>query len=219
MKKIHYIVLIYSIIATLLLYITENVFHPSYIIIVLQKVLSFIIIPLFVWYYLKERPWKFGKITKESFVYGITFWVLSAVIIYVSYFILKDQIDWQSINSSLETRWITAVTFIFVFVYIMFWNSLIEEYFFRWFIFNSLLKFNKFLAFIFSSFLFSFYHMAIFWTWFSWYLIVLALIGLFIGSLFFSWLFIKTKWIWWAYIFHIIVDLIIVVIWYIQLFK
>jgi membrane protease YdiL (CAAX protease family) len=218
-NKLSLIIIVYSIFASVFLYITENIYHPSYIILVIQKILLFIFVPLSIWYYFKTHIWKFGKISKQSLLFWTIFWILWALIIFGTYFLLKDYIDWELIKNSLEVRWINSTTFIFVFIYVMFWNSLIEEYFFRWFIFHSLVAKNKIFAYIFSSLLFALYHLAIFWTRFSWYLIFLALLWLFIWALFFAWLYQKTKWIWWAYIFHIIVDLVIVIIWYVELFN
>lgn len=213
------IILIYSIIACLLLYVTENIFHPSYLVQMIQKILSFIIIPIFLWKYLKERFWRFWKINKKSFIYWISLWLFWAFVIFVTYFFLKDSIEWWAINESLAIRWVNSQTFIFVFLYIMFWNSLVEEYFFRWVIFNFLFNYSKILAYILSSLLFALYHFAIFWTWFHWYILLLALFWLFAWWLFFAWLYKKTDWIWWAWIFHILVDLVILILWYIELFK
>jgi hypothetical protein len=53
MNKNTKIIIIYSIIAVILLYITENIFHPEYIIQMLQKILLFVIIPLILTKYLK----------------------------------------------------------------------------------------------------------------------------------------------------------------------
>jgi len=219
MKKELKIILAYSIIACTALYITENIYTPHYIVIMLQKILSFIIVPIILWYHLKHSFWKFWKINKSSFLYWIWFWLLWATIVWITYYFLRDLIDWQAINESLNNRWVTKATFIFIFIYIMFGNSLVEEYFFRWVIFNSLLKHSKKLAYFTSSILFALYHMAIFWTWFSWWIMWLAIFWLFIWAVFFAWLYEKTKWIWWAWIFHIIADLIILVIGYIELFS
>lgn len=219
MKKSLKVILIYSIIACSLLYITENIYTPTYIVIVLQKIISFIILPIILWYYLKESFWKLGKINKSSLLYWIWFWLLWATIVWITYYILRDSIDWISIKESLTNRWVTSATFIFIFIYIMFGNSLIEEYFFRWVIFHSLLKHSKKLAYSTSSILFALYHMAIFWTWFSWFILYLAVFWLFMWAIFFSWLYQKTKWIWAAWIFHIIADLVILIIGYIELFS
>jgi membrane protease YdiL (CAAX protease family) len=219
MNKRNKIILIYSVIACLLLYITENIFHPTYAIQMIQKVLSFIVIPIILSKYLWFTFWKFWKVEKSSILYWFWFGLFWAIVIWLSYYLLRDSIQWWDIASSLNSRGITSTTFIFIFIYIMFWNSLVEEYFFRWIIFRSLKDFSKKFSYIISSTMFALYHFAIFGTWFHWYLLWLALFWLFVWGLFFAWLYEETKWIWWAWIFHIIADFVILVIWYIEFFS
>ncbi len=211
-------IFVYSIFSCFLLFVSENIFHPTYIIQMIQKIVLFVILPIFILKYFSKKFSKFWVISKSSFLYWIWFWILWAFAIWITYYFLQDSIEWESIKESITSRWVNGVTFIFIFAYIMFWNSLIEEFFFRWIVFDSLLKYFKSFAYIFSSLLFSLYHFAIFGTWFQWYILLLAFVWLFLWGLFFSWLYKKTNGIWWAYIFHIIVDLVILVIWYNELF-
>lgn len=213
------IIIFYSILACLLLYFIEKLFHPSYFIQMIQKLSLFILIPLIISFLFKIEFWRFGKFTKKSLFYGIWFWVLSWIIVIISYFFLKDFIDWNAIKNSINSRWVTKSTFVIIFAYIMFWNSLVEEYFFRGIIFNIWKNINNLFAYFISSIAFSLYHITIFWTWFHGYILVLALFWLFLWWLFFAWLYKKTSWIWSAYIFHIIVDLAILIIWYIEIFN
>lgn len=210
------ILLLYWIIVCILLYITENIFHPNYFIQMFQKILSFIIIPIILAKYFWFKIW---KIKKLDFKYWLWLWFLSVFIISISYYFLGNLISWSDISESLTIRGVTSNTFIFIFLYIMFWNSLIEEYFFRWIIFNLFQKSHNFFAYLISSLMFALYHFAIFWAWFQWIILILAVFGLFIWWLFFAWLYEKTKWIWAAWIFHICADSIILVIWYIELFS
>ncbi|PIE85182.1 hypothetical protein CSA08_03500 [Candidatus Gracilibacteria bacterium] len=184
----------------------------------IQKIVLFVILPIFILKYFSKKFSKFGVISKSSFLYGIGFGILGAFAIGITYYFLQDSIEWESIKESITSRGVNGVTFIFIFAYIMFGNSLIEEFFFRGIVFDSLLKYFKSFAYIFSSLLFSLYHFAIFGTWFQGYILLLAFVGLFLGGLFFSWLYKKTNGIWGAYIFHIIVDLVILVIGYNELF-
>ncbi len=213
------LIILYSIFACILLYTIENFFHPSYFIQMIQKLSLFILIPLIISFLFKIEFWKFGKFTKKSLFYWIWFWVLSWIIISIVYFFLKDLIDWELIKNSINSRWVTKSTFVIIFAYIMFWNSLVEEYFFRGIIFNIWKNINNLFAYFISSIAFSLYHITIFWTWFHGYILVLALFWLFLWWLFFAWLYKKTSWIWSAYIFHIIVDLAILIIWYIEIFN
>lgn len=219
MEKQTKVILLYSIISCIFLYITENIFHPTYIVQMFQKVITFIVIPLFLGKIMWFTFWKFWKINKRSFLYWTWFWIIWVFVISLTYFLLSNIISWEAISQSLTNREVNETTFIFIFVYIMFWNSLVEEYFFRWIIFNSLIKRYEKTAYILSSSMFSFYHFAIFWAWFKWYILWLAIFWLFIWGLFFAWLYKKTKWIWSAWIFHIFSDFIILIIWYYMFFS
>ena len=211
-------IFIYSLIVCMALYITENIYHPVYLVQMIQKIVTFFVIPVIVGYFGKQWIGKFGKIWRTSFIYGVGFWLLSALIISITYYLLQDVIDWNAIRSSIDVRWVNESTFLFAFLYIMFGNSLIEEYFFRWVVFRVLFERSYILAYSISALMFSLYHITIFGTWFSGYILFLAIFWLFIGGIFFAWLYRKTGDVWWAWIFHIFADLAILVIGYIELF-
>jgi membrane protease YdiL (CAAX protease family) len=151
--------------------------------------------------------------------YGIWFGLLSVVIISIAYYFLRESIDWQAIRTSANARGVNETTFLLAFAYIMFGNSLVEEYFFRGVIFRNALWISQIFAYLLSACMFSLYHITIFGTWFSGFILWLALFGLFIGGLFFAWLYKKTGGIWWAWIFHIFADLTILVIGYVEIFS
>ena len=125
------IILIYSLIACVLLYLIENVYHPVYLAQMLQKIVLFVGIPPFLGYIWKREVGRAGKMNLLSIKYGVSLGLLSMVIIGVTYSLLRDMIDWTAIRESMEARHIDETTFVFVFAYIMFGNSWIEEYFFR----------------------------------------------------------------------------------------
>jgi membrane protease YdiL (CAAX protease family) len=77
--------------------------------------------------------------------------------------------------------------FILVAIYISFVNSLLEEFFFRGFIYLGLLgKTKRFNAYFISAGIFAVYHLAIIKGWFSPLIFVLSMIGLFVGGLIFD---------------------------------
>lgn len=213
------IILLYSLIACGLLYITENIYHPVYSVQMLQKIVSFLIIPLLLAYIWKQSVGRAGQINRKSIIYGVSLWLISMVVIGVTYILLRDIIDWSAIGASMESRGINQTTFVLVFLYIMFGNSLLEEYFFRGIVHAQILKFSIYGAYITSSLMFSLYHITIFGTWFSGWILGLALFGLIAGWVFFSWLYERTGGIWSAWIFHIFADLAILIIGYIEFFS
>ncbi len=97
-------ILIYALIVTGALFITENFYHPVYLIQMTQKVLSFLLVPLFITYLLGQTIGRFGRIEKSSIIYGVSFGLLSVLIIGVTYLLLRDTIDWKGIQTSIEAR-------------------------------------------------------------------------------------------------------------------
>lgn len=213
-----HIILIYALIACVLLYITENIYHPVYSVQMFQKVVSFLLIPLLLGYIWKQRVGRAGKMSRTSVIYGVSLGLVSMVVIGVTYILLRDMIDWSAIRSSMESRGITETTFVIVFLYIMFGNSLLEEYFFRGIVHYNMSSISRVGAYILSSLMFSLYHITIFGTWFSGWILGLALCGLIAWWVFFSWLYEKTGGIWSAWIFHIFADLMILIIGYREFF-
>ena len=75
---------------------------------------------------------------------------------------------------------------------------------------------NKVFAYLFSSVLFAIYHVAIFATWFNVWLILLALLGLFIVGILFNWLNTKSNNFLNSWILHIMADIAVVSIGYMK---
>ena len=87
-----------------------------------------------------------------------------------------------------ETTGVNKTNFLWVAIYISFINSLLEEFFFRGFAFLTLKKVTtKTFAYIFSSGAFALYHIAMMIGWFGVPVILISLLGLFIGG----WIFDK----------------------------
>ncbi|GAA0488063.1 hypothetical protein GCM10008986_12050 [Salinibacillus aidingensis] len=154
---------------------------------------------------LKEIDW---NRLKGGFGLGIA----AFIIVLLSFILLKDYINMDGITGDLRSRLnITLETYIFVAIYITFGNSLLEEFFFRGFIFLKLYQANyKTFAYLFSSSLFAIYHMAIFATWFNIWLILLAIVGLFTIGIIFCWLNTKSNNFLNSWILHILADIAVV---------
>lgn len=169
------LILTYTLITCILLYITENIYHPVYSIQMIQKIVSFLVIPLALAYIWKQRVGQAGKINRMSVIYGVSLGLVSMIVIGMTYTLLRDMIDWSAIRMSMESRGITEATFIIVFLYIMFGNSLLEEYFFRGIVHYNMSSISRVGAYILSALMFSLYHITIFGTWFSGWILGLAL--------------------------------------------
>ena len=98
-------------------------------------------------------------------------------------------------------------------------NSLIEEYVWRWFVFAQCEQlFSKGLAIGASGLFFTIHHTVVLSQYMSWQGTVLASIGVWIGGATWSWIYLRYRNIWAAYVSHIFADLAVFGIGYVQLF-
>ena len=130
----------------------------------------------------------------------------SVLLIFTAYWFLQGYIDLANIRQLLEQRQrITKEVYVFVFIYSCLGNSLIEEIFFRGIVVQNL----RYRPWVISSALFSFYHLTIFVGWFSPWILLLAMVSLFIGGLMFCWLNASRNSIWNSWLMHIFADIAI----------
>jgi len=207
-------IIIISLFACIFMFSMEQVFSTGYLSIIISKWIMFFLIPI---YYLRkqEKPLKeilgldnikFDEIKLGLFL-GITFFI----VIIVSYFLFKTLIDFDLILVDLEAKGINGRFFILVGIYICFGNSILEEFFFRGFIFLNLKKNLKF-AYLYSSSIFAIYHVGIILVWFDVYIMLLALAGLTIGGLFFNYLALKSNNFLNSWLVHFFADAAIILI-------
>lgn len=125
---------------------------------------------------------------------GIMKSLLLGLIVYIAilgaYFITRNFIDFSNVTTSLTSGMgINANNFIYVFVFIAFMNSFLEEFFFRGYGFITLKKYtNRKFAYIFSSVIFAIYHVGMLIEMFNIGILFLLLIGLIIGGCIFNYL-------------------------------
>jgi uncharacterized protein len=219
-NKTVYPILLISIFSCLLLLIIEQVLQVNYLVKTLAKITLFLFLPLlYIRFILKENILDFlnlKKIDIHRLKIGLLFGILSVVVVIITFFIVKDFLNTKVIIEDLKTRLeITPKIYIFIALYIVFGNSLLEEFYFRGFIFLKIYqKGSKLLAYLFSSLLFALYHVAIFATWFHFWLILLAILGLFMIGLIFNWLNTKSNNFLNSWILHIMADIAVVTIGY-----
>lgn len=211
-------IIVSSLIACILLYFVEQVLVVSYLVKTVLKIMFFIIIPFIYMKFIKiqspSNAEKYKNTDKYHLKMGFLFGSLSFLIILITYYLLRNVVDLQSISYELQNKSkITASSFIFVGLYITLGNSFLEEYFFRGFVFLNLYEHkSKKFAYIYSSLLFGLYHIAIFKTWFSIELIGLALIGLITVGFIFNWLDTKSRNFFNSWIVHVLADSAIILI-------
>jgi len=215
-KKLTFIIAS-AIISIALLYVSDQILTISYISKVVLKLFLFSIFPII--YILKTgdnvvkdsiKNKTKGKLLSLSTVLGIVIFV----IIIIAFNLLKQYIDvGQLVNEFEEKYKINKNNIVYYGLYITFINSLIEEFFFRGFIFLNIkkLKFKR-LAYIMSSLAFAIYHIANFQNWFSIGMFLFVSIGLFIGGCIFNYLDDKQDTFLNSWFVHIAADLAIILI-------
>ena len=213
MKK-QFFIIIYSLFFVIALFFVDQIFEISYFYKVLFKI-SLILFSIIIsknffaihFNYLKPKNINRYKI-------GIYLSLISFAGIFIAFFILKNWIDFNSIRSDFIHKYqLDGVKFFIASFYLIFINAFLEEYFFRGFIFFNIL--NKKFAYIYSSFLFSIYHLSNFLNWFDRPIIlVIPLVGLLIVGFLFNYLCSLTQDIYHSYIPHLFADLAIVIIGY-----
>ena len=174
----------------ILMYIVDFYIQPGYMVKSIIKIILFLIIPFIYSYKVHINPvMEFFKIKSlkeliKAFILGIGIYIF----IIAAYFILKGFIDLDNIKTILDSSLsVNKYNFIYVSLYISFINSLLEEFFFRGFIFFNLNKtMTLVMSYSISAFAFSIYHVAILANWFNPILFIVSLIGLFIGGLIFN---------------------------------
>jgi uncharacterized protein len=216
MKKNDKLVILASLVIVFLLYIIEQILDLNYGIKTGAKLMGMISVPLIYIRYVKKQGLKealnLRQLNFKQVGLGLGLGSLAFVVVILAYILFNKQIDSATILNDLSEKGITATTFIWVGIYITFFNSFLEEFFFRGFIFLNLEKESKKLAYGYSSLLFALYHVGIFLNWFNIYLILLALLGLMIIGLVFNYLDTKSNNFLNSYIVHVLADVAIIII-------
>lgn len=191
-KKSLYIILS-VIILSLLMNIIDIFIKPQYFIRSIIKVILFLIIPMIYYIIFRKEINTVKQIfipKKKDFIKSILLGISIYILIIGGYFLLRNIIDFSSITSILTSNiGVDANNFVYVSLYISFFNSFLEEFFFRGFAFITLKKqTNRKVAYIFSSVIFSLYHAGMTTGWFNPIVFILMLIGLFFGGCIFNYL-------------------------------
>jgi hypothetical protein len=94
-------------------------------------------------------------------------------------------------------------------------NSVLEEYVWRWFVFSRCeVLFPRWAAVLAAGLFFTLHHVIALDLYFVWPVAVLASLGVFVGGATWSWLYLRYRNIWAAYVSHVFADVIIFVIGY-----
>lgn len=167
----------------------DAILHPGYFVKSVIKVILFLLLPSL--YKIFDKKCNFTTLFKPDKsgilkAFGFGFCIFAIII--SAFLIFRNIFDFSGLTSSLTaSTGVNKNNFVFVAIYISFANSLLEEFFFRGFAFLKLKEVsNRKTAYIISSIMFSFYHIAMMIGWFAFPVLLLSLIGLFSGGVIFN---------------------------------
>lgn len=190
--------------------IVDGVINPGYLYKSMIKLIMFLLIPLIYIRYDENIQIKdLFKLKRKGVLRWTIFLGIGVYIIILgAYLILKQFIDLSMIREILDNNLkVNKENFIWIALYISFINSMLEEFFFRGFIFLNLKKLARSKqAYIFSAFVFAIYHVAIMGDWFSPLIFLLAMAGLFVGGLIFNYLNESSSTIYGSWIVHMMAN-------------
>ncbi len=180
--------IIYIVLSCVLMLLIDAFISPSYWVKSLIKATFFLIVPAIIMFgNKKNREESFLNIDFKRIKLPLILGIAVFIIIMLGYYIGGLFFDFENTAEVLKsTGVVTKYNFIYVAFYIMFINSFIEEFFFRGFSFLNLGKYtNKYVAYLFSSFSFAIYHLAMIWNWFPLWMYILIICALaFAGGIF-----------------------------------
>ncbi len=167
----------------------DGVLQPGYALKSVIKICLFLLVPLIYSFIDKKVKIKsVFKFDKKQFLISLALGLGLYGIILGAYFVVRPFFDFSGIAESLSsTAGVTKDNFLFVALYISFINSLLEEFFFRGFVFMNLKNGStRVLAYVVSSVCFSLYHVAMMIGWFNIGLFALVVVALAVGGAIFN---------------------------------
>ena len=189
MRKIH---IVYSLLVVTLLLVLEGSFELTYIPKQIARIGLFFIGPTLIIYFVDKstllKEFKLGKPTFQEMKIAL----ISSVVIFIGtfggYYVLRFMFDPKTTIDGLEAIGVTVYNVLYWGLYMSIINSLVEEFFFRGFFYNSLKTNKTKYAVIYSGALFSIYHGLLFYSIFAWYTVIFTLFGLFLVGVFLAYI-------------------------------
>ena len=176
---------------------------------ILTKILM-ISIPLYWYFKLEGKSFSWSPIkNKNDLFVGFGFGIAMSAVMGIAWLLFGSQIDQGALKELLEGSGLTnPIIYLGVTIYWICGNSLLEEFVFRWFIFEKFeAKVGSNYALYLSATAFTLHHSIAMLYMFPISLTILASFGIFIGGLLWSWLYLRYRSIWVVFLSHAIVDI------------
>jgi membrane protease YdiL (CAAX protease family) len=173
-----------------------------------------------VWLLLVERgrlclsPMRSGEIVRGLAVGGVLGFLIAALVIGVFLLYVEPRLDASPlrqamIDNGLDQPW----RYIAACAWLATVNALLEEYVFRWFIFEKCMAILPALAAILTAAaIFTVHHVIVLRDFFDWPLAMLTSAGVFLGGAIWCWCYQRFASIWPGYLSHAIVDMAIFIV-------
>lgn len=200
----------------LFLLFIQHFLQPNYFLASSYKIIF--LLPLVWRYFFHKKSWKEALTEgfswqnyKKYFSHALGWGFLFSIIYFSAFFVFQNMIPAELIVQKLQSAAaITATNIVFIGLYIILINSLLEEFFWRGFFFKEMHALHGWLfAYLMTGIGFSLYHVAYFWQWFTYSgIFAIAVAGLFFYSLFMCMLFQKYQDLFTCWIIHALVDIV-----------
>ena len=187
MKKFQIPILV--TVACVVMGLIDSVIQPGYVLKSLIKIILFLLIPTAYGIFNTEiNIKKLLTPSRKGLATSLTLGLMVYVVIMGTYLVFRHVFDFSALAGVLDkTMGVNKSNFLWVAIYIFFVNSFLEEFFFRGFSFIVLKKLaSKRFAYVFSSLMFSLYHVAMMIGWFGVPVVLISILGLFVGGLVFN---------------------------------
>ena len=169
--------------------LVDGVIRPGYAVKSAIKISLFLLLPFLVARLNRSiRLSQLFAFKKGAILPAVVLGAAIYALILGGYFLLRNVIDFSGIAGSLSANaGVNKNNFLFISLYISFINSLLEEFFFRGFLFSNLKQSaSRGFAYCFSSLMFALYHVAMMIGWFHPAILLLLIAGLMAGGIIFN---------------------------------
>ena len=213
-KKL-FILILLLILPIMFILIAREIFPNTYLFSSIYKLIY--LFPIFYGFFIYKKSIKKSltenfnfKTFKKNFIKILTIGLFLGIIYLDAYLIFKGYLNLNSIANTLsQTISVSASNIIIIGLYIIIFNSLFEEFFWRGFIFkeiNNLI--NPITTPILTGIAFSLHHIIFYYNFLPTSLTVIATIGLIIYTIIMNYIFIKYQDLFSCWLIHAIVDII-----------
>lgn len=165
--------------------------------------------------------WSLSPARRGGFFVGATLGIAISACIFVAWLALGDHIiDPETVREAAARNALdNRLRYLTLAVYMVVINALLEEYVWRWFVFQRCRALvGPLAAVMLASAFFTAHHVLVLSAQFSWPVVVLGSIGVFTGGVVWTWCYLRFQSIWPGYVSHAIVDIAVLTVGWLIIF-